>query len=725
MTRPGLWRRAQAAAVWTLGHLARFWTLGVAAVILAVSWQALRQIHIGAFRAALHSLEVRWLGVAAAATILNVAVMGCYDVFAFRHTTARAFERWRFGAVAFAWSNFLTLGPLAGPAIRFWLYRPAVERPADLRGGVLSVTVAFASGLVGWTAAALAFGAYGLPLVAAGAAVATVAAAWIGSAIGRRLQPFAGSASGARQIVAFAAIGWTDWLLAAAAFVACVRATGQFVPLTAAIRDFFVGQLVGLASLIPGGFGTSDAFWLARVPLPHSVTAAALMAYRVIYYVGPWALASLVLLAWAMRRSPERVTVARRSVGGLVAGAGILIMLSSASPALHARLILLERFVPLPLVEAGQLAAALAGLFVLVLARGLSRGYRTAFRATVGLLLLAAGASILKGLDWEESVVLGAVAIAAASQAAIFTRDSRGDWLEGTDLGVACAALAMFLAFGVVSHHVGARAFHRMASFGYRLQSQRFVRTAASMAFAIGAAAVYILVRPRVEFQPPTDREIDDVLEFNGRHGEGTTALMVANGDKAVFRAGDVGCALYRTIGPYLAVFSDPVVRSPADRGELLEALLLFAADLDRRVLFYQISVEWVPLLHDRGYHFFKLGEEAHVPLDRVTTDGHEGKAVRQVLRRAERDGVPVPRSRAVSGRRGPPAAANHLRRLAADQGRHGTAVFDRVVQRRVPAPLPVRRRGNRRRGTPPCICQPAGRTAAAGTVGGLDAIAE
>jgi phosphatidylglycerol lysyltransferase len=81
-------------------------------------------------------------------------------------------------------------------------------------------------------------------------------------------------------------------------------------------------------------------------------------------------------------------------------------------------------------------------------------------------------------------------------------------------------------------------------------------------------------------------------------------------------------------------------VRSPADRGELLEALLLFAADLDRRVLFYQISVEWVPLLHDRGYHFFKLGEEAHVPLDRLTTDGHEGKAVRQVLRRAERDGV-------------------------------------------------------------------------------------
>jgi phosphatidylglycerol lysyltransferase len=47
-----------------------------------------------------------------------------------------------------------------------------------------------------------------------------------------------------------------------------------------------------------------------------------------------------------------------------------------------------------------------------------------------------------------------------------------------------------------------------------------------------------------------------------------------------------------------------------------------------------------MPLLHDRGYHFFKLGEEAHVPLDRLTLEGHAGKLTRQILRRAERDGL-------------------------------------------------------------------------------------
>jgi phosphatidylglycerol lysyltransferase len=52
------------------------------------------------------------------------------------------------------------------------------------------------------------------------------------------------------------------------------------------------------------------------------------------------------------------------------------------------------------------------------------------------------------------------------------------------------------------------------------------------------------------------------------------------------------------------------------------------------------VSLEWIPPLHDRGYAFFKLGEEANVHLDRVTLDGSQGKLYRQILRRGERDGL-------------------------------------------------------------------------------------
>src|SRR5262249_35132899 len=163
-----------------------------------------------------------------------------------------------------------------------------------------------------------------------------------------------------------------------------------------------LGQAIGVISLVPGGFGSSDAFWIAHLPLAQSKTAAVLAAYRLIYYVIPWAIASLLLLSWVTQRRPRRLEIARRVVAGLVGGGGVLIMLSSASPALYARLPLLERFIPLPLVETGHVAAALAGLLLLVLARGLGRGYRVAFRLTLVLLAIAACGAILKGLDWEE-----------------------------------------------------------------------------------------------------------------------------------------------------------------------------------------------------------------------------------------------------------------------------------------------------------------------------------
>jgi len=639
MNRRRLPARLDDAAVWALGHAVRVWPFVLFAIALWLSWHALREIHTRDFRIALRALKPGWIAVAGAVTVLNVAVMGWYDVIAFRHTRARAIERWRFGAVAFAWSNFLTLGPLAGPAIRFWLYRPSVDQVSDLSAGVVSIAVAFASGLAGWTIAIVLSGSASVPVVAIDALACAAAIAWTIRAAGARLERFASIASTPRRALAFAVVGWLDWLLAGTAFVACVRAAGYSGRLLDILHPFFLGQVLGLASLIPGGFGTADAYWLTHVPLAQSTTAAALMAYRFVYYVGPWGIASLLLLAWATRRSAQRRDVARRSIAGLVGGAGVLIMLSAASPALHARLVVLEQLVPLPLVEAGQVAAALAGLMLLVLARGLVRGYRAAFRATRFLLIIAAGASILKGLDWEESVVLVFVAMAASVQSAVFDRSSRGDWLEGSDLAVACAALALFFTFGFVAHHIGPTVFSRLATFGYRHQGARFLRTGASMAFAVSAAALYLALRPHVEFEPPTRREIQRALDFVARHGSSTTPLMVANGDKSIF-TNENGLCLYRTIGPYLAVFADPVVTCAADRASFLEALFDLASDLDRRPLFYQVSLDWIPLLHDRGYNFFKLGEEAIVPLDRVTDAGHAGKGTRQVLRRAERDGV-------------------------------------------------------------------------------------
>ncbi|MDE3155819.1 MAG: bifunctional lysylphosphatidylglycerol flippase/synthetase MprF [Acidobacteriota bacterium] len=634
--------RFKTLGVWLIGHASPVIPIVVVGAVIALTWETLHQVHWRDVRIALHGMDGAWLAFAAAVTALNVAVMGLYDVGAFESTRSSAVERWKYGAVAFAWSNFLTLGPFAGPAIRFWLYRPAIDRLADLETGVLSITISFLSGLVGWTVAALivptGLRLDGGLLAAALAFGLAFAGIYAGRRIVERIERYGGIKTGWRGALALAGIGWCDWLLAGVAYLGCLRATGHVVPVIDTIRSFFLGQAIGLASLVPGGFGSADAFWIAHLPMPVSVATAGLVAYRAIYYVIPWAAASLLLLSWATRRASRRLEVARRIVAGLVGAGGVLMLLSTASPALHARLLIVEQAIPLPLVEASTITAALTGLLLLVLARGLNRGYRTALVATISILGLAAVSAILKALDWEEAAILTGVALAVWSQSPLFDRESRGSWLEPRDLALAAVALALFLVFGAFSFRLGPGALSRLTEFGYQFERARYLRSAGTMALVVAIGGLYLLMRVPVRFTRLDEAELDRALAVHGRIGHDTSFLMVANGDKAVFFDDDRGVCLYRTAGPYLAVFADPAVRHPSERGDFLNALFSFAGGLDRTPVFYQISLEWIPALHDRGYIFFKLGEEAHVRLDRVTLEGHAGKMYRQILRRAERD---------------------------------------------------------------------------------------
>ena len=630
--------RLEGVGLWTLSHGASLWPAIAIAVVLGLTWNTLRGVHIRDVRAAMQSLDASWIAAAAGFTALNVAVMGLYDVVAFRDTRSSALERWRYGAVAFAWSNSLMLGPLAGPAIRFWLYASAIDRAADLRGGIVAITIAFTAGLAGWTMAvviatrlhaAMAFTAI---LALGGTLIVVIALRWVAA----RLENVAFASSA--RVFETAVIGWLDWLLAAAAFLCAVRA-GHGGTAESPLPAFFFGQVVGIASLTPGGFGSADAFWVARLPGSLPIAAAIVAVFRLVYYVVPWTLASLVLLSWATGRAARRIEIARRVIAGLIGGGGLLIMLSSASPPLRARLLALERFVPLPLVEFGQLVAAMTGLLLLALALKLARGYRAAFRATLTLLAIGAISALLKGIDWEEALVLGGLAAAAASHASLFDRESRGHWIEGADIVLATAAVAAFLVFGVLTHRSGFGAFEQWADLGYRLEASRFARSAIALALAVAAAAIYVALRAPATFRRPSSMDIDHALDLHATIGGSSTPLMAANGDKSIFLDGERGLCLYRIIGPYLVVFGDPVVGGD-DRGEFLAGLFRFALEADRRPLFYQLSPEWIPALHDRGYLFFKLGEEGQLPLTRVTTDGPSGKLFRQILRRGERDGM-------------------------------------------------------------------------------------
>ena len=618
------------------------WPFVVVAIVLAVTWTDLRHVQYREVRLASRRMDPLWLVIAGLITIANFAVMGLYDVICLRGAQVRPRERWWIGTLAFAWSNFLTLGPLAGPAIRFWLYRPFGTSFKLLRQAIVAIAVGFGGGLILWILVSLVLlPQAGWESMALKAGIVFPAAV-LGGLLAGRLQhwrrlPVWIRDTGVRWPLLFL-LGAFDWLLAFLAFAAVMHSAGILLPPQQIGRLFFLGQGIGLASMIPGGLGSADAFWLSALHEFVEKGAAALAGYRVIYYLLPWSAATLLLLRRGVHGRVRWAGPARWFVSLMVLLSGFIMLISSATPGLTHRMRILEEVVPLAVLETSHVASALFGLFLFVLARGLMKGYRNAYRTTLALLIAGAAGSILKGLDYEEATIFILTAALLWTHARLFSLPSRTGGTAIAILAPIALAVFFFAAAGIASYHTNQYSNDLWITFRHSAEAARFLRTLGILLLFGLLVAVYLIMRIPQRFVPPSQEDIDRALSIHERLGKGTSAQLAATGDKSILFIEDRGFCLYRTVGRYMAVLTDPTIEPGMER-ECLTSLLQRAAELDRTLVFYQISAHWLPVLHDFGYSFFKLGEEAIVDLEQFTIQGNKGKAMRNVLNRFRNDG--------------------------------------------------------------------------------------
>ena len=88
---------------------------------------------------------------------------------------------------------------------------------------------------------------------------------------------------------------------------------------------------------------------------------------------------------------------------------GAVLLMSGATPAIDSRLAGLAEWIPLGLLEFSHMVGSAVGLGLLILARGLHRRLDGAWWLTLALLAAGAIASLLKGLDYEEALLLASI----------------------------------------------------------------------------------------------------------------------------------------------------------------------------------------------------------------------------------------------------------------------------------------------------------------------------
>jgi phosphatidylglycerol lysyltransferase len=448
-----------------------------------------------------------------------------------------------------------------------------------------------------------------------------------------------------------------DWIAAGAALYFLLPSQ-LHAGLTGFLAIFIVSQTIGLLSNVPGGAGIFEASMLLLLPgqTPRTELFAALVAYRAVYYLGPLCIATLLFGGFellqkrnAIRKGYGWIRMIANPVIPLLSGAvvffsGCLLLLSGTTRALPDRMEWLNAFLPLGILEASHFLAGLAGISLLLLARGLQLRLYAAFHIAVWVLGAGSLLSILKGFDFEEAILLAAALLFLLPCRGHFTRRSalRDQTLTpGWNLSIAFV-LVTVIWLGLFSYkHVEFRN-DLLWNFALDGNSSRFLRSSVGIAVFLALFTGWRLLRPAKaqSAETATTPQDLDLIQPIVREFPKSYAHLALLGDKSLLFNGKKNAfIMYRGEGRSLISMGDPV----GPDAEIPELIWEFKSLADQHFaspVFYQVTAAQLPRYIDIGLSFQKLGEEALIPLESFSLENKEFKGMRGNSRKLEKEGV-------------------------------------------------------------------------------------
>jgi phosphatidylglycerol lysyltransferase len=450
-----------------------------------------------------------------------------------------------------------------------------------------------------------------------------------------------------------------DWTAAGAVlFVLLPPGYGlSFLPV---LGVFLLAQFAGILSHVPGGLGVFEAIivLLLKPYMPAASIVGSLLAYRAMYYLLPLVIALAFLIAFEVRRHSSRVVEVASLASGIVGRwlpallpqilsittfvAGVILIVSGATPAVRSRVTALDSVLPLGVIELSHFAASLAGAGLVILAWAIRRRLDAAYTLTIATLVIGIVASLLKGLDWEEAVALTlVVAVVVPSRhafyrkAAITSEPFPNGWIAAV---VVVAVVTTWLAF--FSYQNVDFTSPVWWEFSGRGDAPRSLR---AMIGVLGALMLFALSRKlrHAEAEPdlPSARQLD-IASRIAADSPDTIANLALLGDKSLmFSETGQSMIMYGVSGRSWVALGDPL-GPVSERGELAWRFRESADEHGGWPVFYEVSARHLPIYIDLGLTLLKLGEEAIVPLANFSLDGGSRKALRRTRKDAMRAGA-------------------------------------------------------------------------------------
>ena len=263
------------------------------------------------------------------------------------------------------------------------------------------------------------------------------------------------------------------------------------------LPSYLMAQVAVVLTHIPGGVGVFELVILELSHTSHTQAVfAAVLLFRLIYYIIPLLAAALLLAAYEARQRRSMLREAGRwlsllshSISAyLVFVAGLILLVSATLPSAPQTINLLAQWLPMSVIGAGHFVCALSGAALLFVSYGLERRQTCAFRLATALLGLGILGALFKGLSWETALMVAVILFSVCLAHKRFYRRSffweepiPAYWLFG-----ALAALGVAFLLGWFLYHP---AWDKAVSWGF----ERPFNASRTLRAFIGIAAALMI----------------------------------------------------------------------------------------------------------------------------------------------------------------------------------------------------------------------------------------
>jgi len=456
-------------------------------------------------------------------------------------------------------------------------------------------------------------------------------------------------------------VSFLEWFSAFVFFAFIVRQFNADMNVYIILGVFTIASVAGIISMLPGGAGSFDLLILLGFKyyeLSAENALAVLILYRTFYYFIPLVMGILVSVLLQLQNDKSSLNISNiKIIKGfinksynvtnvllmiLVLLSGVVLLISALIPGIAGRLKIAAKLLSFPIMQWSHQLSICIGILLIIMSLKIGMREKRAYKATFYLLLLGAIFTFLKGFDYEEAIFIGVVLILLyLSKNGYYRKSLPFNWFN-TVINLLLAFIGMII-YAKLKHMI-------FIDFFYNYNFSLIFTKGTLYSYHNGIIAYVSLItfiiiwevtKPRIEEDKRYEGKVDEnkFKDFLDKYsGHYLTNLIYLNDKNIFWSTSNKVAIIYQKSHNIMVVLGDPI----GDDKYLSEGISEFQKFIDEygyKAAFYEVSDSLLPIYHDYGYDFFKLGETALIYLEEFDLLGSKQRDFRNVMSRFQRDG--------------------------------------------------------------------------------------